>query len=167
MNISDLRIPIESIPSEGLDLPVSLSPEVLTPLVTVEGQEPPVIISPLEGELKLRLSGNRLLLKGFFEVEVEIPCDRCLADSRTRLNGKIDEVLELISPGENVGDDDEGDGALEVIDGKVNLSGLLSEFFWLAWPFRFTCGEDCVGLCSRCGADLNQGPCGCRERDWN
>ena len=23
------------------------------------------------------------------------------------------------------------------------------------------CAEDCRGLCARCGADLNQGPCGC------
>ena len=27
------------------------------------------------------------------------------------------------------------------------------------------CSEDCKGLCPRCGADLNQGPCSCAKKD--
>jgi len=30
-------------------------------------------------------------------------------------------------------------------------------------PLKPLCREECKGLCSRCGADLNQGPCGCPE----
>ncbi len=29
------------------------------------------------------------------------------------------------------------------------------------WPMRVLCKEDCKGLCSRCGADLNVSPCDC------
>ena len=25
------------------------------------------------------------------------------------------------------------------------------------------CSEDCKGLCPRCGANLNDGPCGCKR----
>ncbi|MDH4101483.1 MAG: DUF177 domain-containing protein, partial [Nitrospirota bacterium] len=28
-------------------------------------------------------------------------------------------------------------------------------------PMKPLCREDCAGLCPRCGADLNNGPCGC------
>lgn len=166
MIIPDLLVPIENIPFEGLSLPLDLTPGDLRSLITVEGRQAPAIASPLKGEIKIRLSGDRLILKGFFEVEVEIPCDRCLADSKTRLNGTIDEALDMRSPG-RPGSDDDDEGGLKIVDGKADLSGLLLEFFWLAWPFRFICGEDCAGLCSRCGADLNQGPCGCRQYDWN
>ena len=31
----------------------------------------------------------------------------------------------------------------------------------LALPTRPLCGEECRGLCPRCGANLNAGPCGC------
>jgi uncharacterized protein len=30
-------------------------------------------------------------------------------------------------------------------------------------PIAPHCREDCQGLCPRCGADLNQGPCGCER----
>ena len=31
----------------------------------------------------------------------------------------------------------------------------------LALPTRPLCAEECRGLCPRCGANLNAGPCGC------
>jgi uncharacterized protein len=30
-------------------------------------------------------------------------------------------------------------------------------------PMRPLCRPDCAGLCARCGADLNEGPCGCPD----
>ena len=27
---------------------------------------------------------------------------------------------------------------------------------------KLLCSEDCQGLCPRCGADLNEGPCQCK-----
>ena len=30
---------------------------------------------------------------------------------------------------------------------------------------KILCSEDCKGLCPRCGADLNQGPCSCVKKD--
>jgi Predicted metal-binding, possibly nucleic acid-binding protein len=35
----------------------------------------------------------------------------------------------------------------------------------LELPFRFLCGEDCKGLCPKCGANLNAGPCTCQKGD--
>ena len=28
---------------------------------------------------------------------------------------------------------------------------------------KYLCSEDCKGLCSTCGADLNEGECGCSK----
>ena len=33
----------------------------------------------------------------------------------------------------------------------------------LALPTKHLCREDCRGLCPRCGKNLNEGLCGCRE----
>jgi len=30
-------------------------------------------------------------------------------------------------------------------------------------PMKFLCRDQCAGLCSSCGADLNDGPCDCRQ----
>ena len=32
----------------------------------------------------------------------------------------------------------------------------------LAMDSKHVCSEDCKGLCATCGADLNEGPCGCK-----
>ena len=167
MNTPKLLVSVDNLRPEGLDLALDLDPERLKALVTSEGQPSPAIVSPMTGSLKVSRNGDRLMLKGFFEVTAEIPCDRCLSETRAILSGRIDEVLELAIPGQIIEENDENDGGLEVVDGRVDLTELLSEFFWLAWPFRFICREDCAGLCSRCGADLNHGLCGCREHDWN
>jgi uncharacterized protein len=33
----------------------------------------------------------------------------------------------------------------------------------LAVPLNPLCQQDCAGICSRCGTDLNEGPCDCGE----
>ncbi|MBK7671744.1 MAG: DUF177 domain-containing protein [bacterium] len=48
-------------------------------------------------------------------------------------------------------------------DGEVELAASLREFAALAYPQATVCREDCRGLCASCGADLNDGPCGCVE----
>ena len=49
---------------------------------------------------------------------------------------------------------------------ELDLCDLLETSFILNLESRFLCREDCRGLCPRCGADLNLGPCGCkREKD--
>jgi len=44
---------------------------------------------------------------------------------------------------------------------EVDLTPLVYEETILALPTRPLCGEGCRGLCAHCGANLNQGPCGC------
>jgi len=46
---------------------------------------------------------------------------------------------------------------------EVDLTPLVHEQTMLALPTRPLCRETCRGLCSRCGANLNAGPCDCQE----
>jgi uncharacterized protein len=47
--------------------------------------------------------------------------------------------------------------------GEVHLDSLCLEVISLALPVQPLCREECPGLCSRCGAELAEGPCGCDE----
>jgi uncharacterized protein len=52
--------------------------------------------------------------------------------------------------------------ALSCYEGDtIDLTPLVHEQAILALPTRPLCGEGCRGLCPRCGANLNAGPCGC------
>lgn len=163
MKMPQLLVSLEDIPPEGRDVILNVDPGPLAALVSTESEEPPKILSPLTGILRLSRNRSRLLVNGAFQVEVEIPCDRCLAPGAVSLTGEVEEKLDLIGPGEKPGEADDLDGGLEVHNGQVSLNGLLAELFWLAWPFRHICRPDCAGICQRCGADLNSGPCNCAD----
>jgi uncharacterized protein len=44
---------------------------------------------------------------------------------------------------------------------SIDLTEILREQIVLALPMYPRCKEDCRGLCSVCGANLNLGECGC------
>ena len=48
-------------------------------------------------------------------------------------------------------------------DGQVDAGELAREAFVLGMDTKTLCSEDCKGLCPRCGADLNLGPCSCKK----
>ncbi len=45
----------------------------------------------------------------------------------------------------------------------LELAPMLREQLILAAPMHPLCSEDCLGLCPRCGKNLNEGPCSCVE----
>ena len=61
-----------------------------------------------------------------------------------------------------ISDRESEDPEVFVLDGdNLDLDETLSTLFVLDMETKFLCSEDCKGLCSRCGADLNLGPCAC------
>jgi uncharacterized protein len=139
-----------------------LSPKALAALVAGDDEEAPVLTTDLAGALRLRrLPGGRLKVQGSFQVGATLACSRCLAQASAVLTGELEESLFLAA---DSGAEEAEEDVLVVTDGRVDLAGLLAEAFWLAWPYRFICRPDCAGLCLTCGADLNQGACGCPSR---
>ena len=48
-----------------------------------------------------------------------------------------------------------------IIDSQIDLLPALREHLILATPQQTLCYEGCAGLCQVCGANLNEGVCGC------
>jgi uncharacterized protein len=47
---------------------------------------------------------------------------------------------------------------------RIDLKSLLSEQVYLGLPLKPLCRPDCLGLCPRCGTNLNVGSCACAEQ---
>jgi len=47
----------------------------------------------------------------------------------------------------------------------LELTDAIRDALVLELPMRFICKEDCKGLCSKCGTNLNTGSCTCQEGD--
>ena len=58
---------------------------------------------------------------------------------------------------------EENDEIVLLEDGMVDVGDLARTAFILGMDTKTLCSEDCKGLCPRCGADLNLGPCSCEK----
>ena len=84
-------------------------------------------------------------------------CDRCLRNVPQSLNRQFTHVLTRSLQNE------ENDELILVEDMHFDLDELLREDILLSLPTKVLCKSDCKGLCPMCGADLNNGPCGCKK----
>jgi uncharacterized protein len=56
-----------------------------------------------------------------------------------------------------------------ILDDTIDLGPLARDAIVLELPMAPLCRDDCRGLCPQCGADLNEGECGCvapRDPRW-
>ena len=101
---------------------------------------------------------GRFYFSGRMEGEVEAVCRRCLEPVRAAVN---EELHLLFADGLDEEADESDVYVLEPRATTVDLRPALREQWLLAVPGFALCREDCKGLCPRCGADLNDGPCSC------
>jgi uncharacterized protein len=117
--------------------------------------------SPVEVTGQLQLTGDgEYLWRGHIHGVVRGECRRCLTEVRQPVDVDIDAAVFTTDP-ESADDPDfyplpERATAVdvgEVVREEVALAGQSN---------LLLCRDDCAGLCPRCGADLNAGPCACR-----
>ena len=84
-------------------------------------------------------------------------CRRCLTD----LVYSLDTDVEVLFSADSDGADDPSVYPLTAPVTRVDVRPAVREEIALAVSAYPLCREDCAGLCVRCGADLNAGPCSC------
>ena len=140
---------------------IQLQPELELDKISFQMGDYP-ILEKTPVELEITNTGNKVLeLKGIGSVTVGIPCDRCLEQVAVKIPYEIEQKLDMKkSDTERVQDLDENDyltGMDLDVDRLVYLEVLMS------WPLKVLCKDDCKGICSQCGKNLNEGSCGCAE----
>jgi len=109
--------------------------------------------SPLRIELLLEALVDGIHVSGRVLGTAVLECRRCLREIVSPLEVELDELF--FYPGE--GDADE---VYRVIDEQIDLEPAVRDGLMLALPLNPLCTEECRGLCSTCGADLNEADCG-------
>lgn len=121
------------------------------------------IVKPVEAEITVLPAEDGCLVRGSISGEVTVPCNRCAEVAKAQISGKFDEFEEI--PPENTLKKSGGNGESHVVYERhapmLDLAGVAWEQFMLAMPVNPLCDETCKGLCPKCGANLNQGDCGC------
>lgn len=114
--------------------------------------------------LQVDRHGQQIAFRGGVHAEAAMNCARCLKS----LPFAVEAELTVLA--ERRGADDprdeealEQEGAVLYHDGlDLDLGPVIREAVILEVPQAVLCRPDCRGLCPRCGADRNRGPCSCK-----
>jgi uncharacterized protein len=148
-----LRVALSEVHAGPVDTTGELAPED----PRLAGTDWP-LTQPLRVRGRLSSAGDdKYYWRVAFDTAVRAECRRCLAS----IEMPVSESRGLIFAADE--ETPEGDGCYHVPARarELDLSEVLREELVLAMPVFVECRPDCKGLCPRCGANLNDGPCEC------
>ena len=115
---------------------------------------------PLDVEVDADRAGDQVTVSAEVRTESQDDCSRCLTRFQSPLTFTFDLHADKSGTGGRFERELEQDDYVVFHDGRnLDLDEMLREAALLARPMAPLCRPDCRGLCARCGADLNQGPC--------
>lgn len=115
--------------------------------------------APLKLIGKIYNNGKSLRLTVDAEGKMLVHCARCMKEFETDINYTVAEDF-MQEDGVAVEDD------IILFSGtEIELDEIVSNAFLMNVSGKYLCRDDCKGLCSKCGKDLNEGDCGCSDDD--
>lgn len=117
---------------------------------------------PLEKDVEIKGSVYQKADVVYLDISVSFEfngiCDRCAEDIKKDYCFKLNKILVP-----NMESDADFDDYIVVESGVLNLDELVEEEIQLFLPSKMLCSEDCKGLCTKCGKNLNLGKCDCKK----
>jgi uncharacterized protein len=128
--------------------------------VRLDGSE----LKDVSGSLKLLRTDRGLLASLNVTATIREKCARCLIDADCPVEMEFEEeFVATVDP--NTGTRtrlNEDDEAFRIRpDFTLDLGDAIRQYGLMAEPLKPLCRADCAGLCPTCGANLNEGGCGC------
>jgi uncharacterized protein len=120
-------------------------------------------VGPVRGAFDVEKTGEKVTVRGLVSATARLECVRCLAEFDLPVRAPLEVFAERAGGGRTRDEAElERDDYMKFHDGRqLDLRADARELLLLELPMVPHCREDCRGLCPRCGADLNAGPCGC------
>ena len=130
---------------------------------------------PLEGKVEFEYKWNenpiitlefknlekgKALVTGSGRVSFSLPCDRCLKTVEETVF--LDFERELYGPDISI-DEDTREEQYYLEGYQLDVALVIKEALLMYWPTKILCKDDCKGICSHCGTNLNEGSCQCEN----
>lgn len=118
---------------------------------------------PIQWEVTISNTGDAFLISGEASAVANTSCARCLVDFDMNIKGEIEGYF-LISTESRAPEGMEED-EFDVLpkDNTINVAPLIEAALLLELPLVPLCHEECKGLCSTCGQNLNVESCSCHQ----
>jgi len=135
-----MKIYINAIDRNGLDVKEEVDPSDLN-LETGQIRYP----VGLKVKAHVEKDENVITVSCVIETIKRQICSRCLCEFDAPLDKKEDFTYKI------------GNGY------SIDLSSNIKDMLMLDYPIKILCKEDCNGLCSSCGKNLNEATCDCKR----
>ena len=136
-----MKVYIKNIPPSGLDLSETLESAAL------DFNDADVrCLTPLVVNAKVQRAGDEVLVKVTVQARYAFSCGRCLEPFEQERTDQFDLVFDI-------------DPTTEFIDFNEDIR----EEIIIVLANVIDCREECKGLCSNCGVNLNKETCKCEK----
>jgi len=139
---------IFNIPGESLPIDVSIESSELSDIHGYEFASPVVI----KGEAYNR--AGIVKIKFTTEFTLDLICDRCLKEFERAYSYEFEHVVVKSLSTDN-------DEYIVAENESIDLKEIAISDLLLQLPSKILCDENCMGLCSVCGCNLNESQCDC------
>ena len=109
----------------------------------------------LQGEITNRAGLVEIDAAAHFDFTM--PCDRCAKETVKHFDVPVKHGL--VSQLNNEDNDD----YIVVENMELDVEALTLEDIFLFLPSKYLCSDDCKGMCSMCGTNLNEKSCECKK----
>ncbi|MDD4168851.1 MAG: DUF177 domain-containing protein [Desulfotomaculaceae bacterium] len=112
--------------------------------------------APVKVNLLVSNTGSSIILEGDVSGSLKPTCDRCLEPFNYFFKSPVKESYAHIP----------NNGEVVSYSGDViDITPEVIKSIILSLPMKSICSEDCLGLCTKCGCNLNKGRCDCENED--
>ena len=111
---------------------------------------------PVVLRFQISCEQGTLHIEGDIRARLQLVCGRCLENFVLDLQIPVDEVINLAADAREL-------SFLSAGGEELDLSAFAELLLLENLPQKPLCRSDCRGLCQVCGADLNEGDCGCEQ----
>jgi uncharacterized protein len=115
--------------------------------------------------VEVKRSGARYDIRASVKGSIHAACHRCAGEFDMPCESAFELVVsrgqDAVQP-ENLNEDDWI--VIPAGEERYDIFPRVREALILELPIKVLCREDCKGVCPSCGANLNEGECGCARR---
>ena len=159
-------IDLKSIPGEGIKtFEFTLGKDWWVPEKNNDQIE--AIETPINVKIEIYRVGQKYVLNGAFKGALRVVCDRCLDTYSQEVSSKFNSFLIPEPEGAEKVELELMEDDMEVAfikDDEIDLHDIIREQLYLSLPIKCLCRKNCLGLCAKCGCNLNENTCECIKK---
>lgn len=117
---------------------------------------------PVNYKITITNTGDAFLISGIAQGTAKTSCSRCLETVEIDLKATID-AYYLIDAPQDAQENEINEFEILPEDHNIALGEIICATLVVDAPAKPLCKEDCKGLCSKCGTNLNIESCNCKD----